>query len=78
VERIPILQVSLGDVREYEFELRVQIKDPPPNSLGIPTIRIPYGLLREVWVTADRRIGMFLHVRVLYQRDRDMLALDPF
>lgn len=67
LERIPTDVVRIGSIDENDFELRFA---------NIP-VRIPYGLLREAWLTADQRIGIFLHVRVVAGKN-DERTLEPF
>lgn len=76
IERIPEPEVSLITAGEHELELRIRTHLTPEKMLPAPTIRIPYGLLRESWATSHRRIGIFLHVRVVQRAG--LLALEPF
>jgi hypothetical protein len=75
-ERVTDANVLLSTVGEHEFELCVRSGVNARTSVGGEMIRIPYGLVREVWATADRKVGLFLHVRVLHQHGG--LTLDPF
>lgn len=62
---------------EHDFELVLAL----PDSQGLTCLRVPYGLLREAWVTSDRKIGLFLHARVLFVWDQNgsgRLTLEPF
>jgi hypothetical protein len=76
IERVPGATVQLSNAGEHDFELCVRSRMTHSDAPGGQVIRIPYGLLREAWVTSDRKIGLFLHVRILHEHE--MLTLDPF
>jgi len=56
--------IGLGSRRDDAFELRI----PLSGSSGIPTLTVPYGLLRECWVNASNQISMLLHSHVTWDR----------
>jgi hypothetical protein len=75
--RIPLQRASAGNVQltamnEHDFELHVTVED-----LGTRILRIPYGLVRETWLTVDQRIGLLLNVRVV-ANDPGRIGLEPF
>lgn len=63
--------VSLMGIEEFDFILRIG-GDVGKNEL----VRIPYGLLREAWVTMDGKMALFLEVRVVRRGTR--VTLEPF
>lgn len=76
MERVPGAKVLLSTVSEHEFELCIQSRVNAQKAIGGQVIKVPFGLLREARATSDRKIGLFLRVRVLHQFGK--LTLDPF
>ena len=65
-QRIPCnLQIALGNLAENEFELRCG---------GTDCVSVPYGLVREVWQTADGKIGIALSAKIV--REERMLFVE--
>ena len=57
--------VCLGLMHDDEFELRI-----PNLSAGMPTVTVPYGLIRQVWTTADGKVGILLDARIVFYGGR--------
>lgn len=74
-QRVPA-EITLGPHGEHHFELRARPSNEALARLSTPTVRIPYGLLREAWTTTDGKIGLFLHVRVVLRKTE--ISLEPF
>lgn len=75
LQRVPA-EITLGPHTAHHFELRVKPVNEALARLSTPTVRIPYGLLREAWTTSDGRVGLFLHVRVVQRKSE--VSLEPF
>lgn len=64
--------IQIGQVGEYGFELRV-----PIGPGGIPTLTIPWGLLRDAWTDVGRRINVLLFSSVKWN-GRELQFAAPF
>jgi hypothetical protein len=71
-------RVTLGDtlVGEHDFGLRIERLKRPVDKVSAPVVRVPYGLLREAWITTDQKVGIFLDVRIVFRGEN--VTLEPF
>lgn len=80
VQGAPYTKERVRRCRSYlsgrdEHALRLCIRFEEPNTA--PVIVIPYGLVREAWVTTDGRIGLMLDVRLARDPDQGVV-MEPF
>lgn len=69
----PAGSITIGQMEEYWFELRV------PNAKRKPcSVTIPYSFIKEVWVSASGIVTLLLTVRVIVPGDGDELTLEPY
>lgn len=64
-------EVNLIGSGEHEFELGIS------SSFlnGTVPVRLPYGLIKEVWVTSGGKIGLMLEVRLVTGQSRNSLTM---
>lgn len=65
--------ITIGQMEEYWFELRL-----PNAKRKTCSVTIPYGLIREAWVSASGIVTLLLTVRVIVPSDGDELTLEPY
>jgi hypothetical protein len=51
-------------------QLELTIHGAGVDGLGSPVVALPVGLVREAWLTADRRAGLCLSVRIVMRTGR--------
>ncbi len=72
LERQPArVQITKESIQEYHLALYLELAG------SRPVLMLPYGFIREVWPTADRKLGLMLNVRVVVEPG-DELTLEPF
>lgn len=65
--------ITIGQTGEYWFELLV------PNEKRKPcSVTVPYGLIREAWVSASGIVTLLLTVRIVVPHDGEELTLEPY
>jgi hypothetical protein len=63
--------ITIGQMEEYWFELRV------PNERGMPcAVTIPYTLIKEAWAGASGVLMLLLTIRIIMHDDK--LTLEPY
>lgn len=65
------LPITISQMREYWFELRM---DLPP--FGVVSVTIPYNLIEEAWVNSSGRVVLLLTVRIVERNGA--LTLEPY
>lgn len=59
------LNIYISELYNNEFQLRINDQ----------VINIPYGLLKEVWSTCDKKIGVIVNAKIVISGDRKRLEL---
>ena len=64
-------EVTVGIVGEQEFELQFSVAT---NTL---VLNLPYGVIKEVWVGADRCLNLLLELRIVYWENHQLIV-EPY